>query len=210
LEKLGIANERQRMARELHDSVTQTIFSMTLTTQSALLLLNKDPSRLGAQLERLNQLTQSALMEMHTLISELRPDQPAGTGLVMALRQHLSTRNFPEGLAVSMDVEGEQAFSSAEEQVLFRIVQEALNNVAKHARASHVSLRVHLAEPCWIEIQDDGQGFDHQQAQGSGRMGLISMRERAAEIGWDTQIQSSPGKGTRIRVEKKETNKERP
>jgi signal transduction histidine kinase len=210
LEKLGIANERQRMARELHDSVTQTIFSMTLTTQSALLLLERDPSRLAAQLERLNQLSRSALEEMHTLISELRPNQAVGEGLVTTLRQHLASRQLPEGLALSIETEGEFELSPAEEQGLFRITQEALNNVIKHAYASHVKLRLHLAEPYWIEIQDDGQGFDYRQAQGGGRMGLTSMRERAAEIGWDTQIQSSPGEGTRIRVEKKDTNKERP
>jgi signal transduction histidine kinase len=209
-EQLGVAHERQRLARELHDSVTQTIFSMTLTTQSALLLMDKDPNRMGTQLERLNQLAQSAMMEMHTLISELRPDQAVDNGLVTALRQHLAIRQFPEGVSVTMDVEGEQALSQVEDKGLFRIAQEALNNVIKHAHASHVNLRLHLAEPYWIEIKDDGQGFDLQQARGGGRLGLASMHERAAEIGWDTQIQSSPGEGTHIRVEKKDTDTGRP
>ena len=209
LEKLSVAHERQRLARDLHDSVTQTIFSMTLTTQSALLLLERDPSRLKAQLERLNLLTQGALVEMHTLISELRPDQAVVNGLVMALRQHLASRQLPEGLSISMDVEGEQTLSPAEDQGLFRIAQEALNNVIKHAQASRVNVRLHLAEPYWVEIKDDGQGFDFQQPQEGGRVGLASMRERAVEIGWDTQIQSFPGEGTRVRVEKKEMNKER-
>ena len=209
LEKLSVARERQRLARELHDSVTQTIFSMTLTTQSAMLLLQRDPNRLGDQLERLNQLAQSALMEMHTLISELRPNQTVEYGLVMALRQHLNNRQLPEGLTVSMDVEGEQALSPSEDQGLFRIAQEAVNNVIKHANASHVKVRLHLVEPYWIEIEDDGQGFVTQQALGGGRLGLESMRERAVEIGWDTQIYSSPGQGTHIRVEKKVMNIER-
>ena len=209
LEQLGVAHERQRLARELHDSVTQTIFSMTLSIQSTLLLLERDPSQLGTQLEELNQLATSALVEMHTLISELRPDQSMGNGLVTALRKHLSSRQLPEGLSVAMEVKGEQALSTAEGQGLFRIAQEALNNVIKHAHASHVNLRLHLAEPYWIEIQDDGQGFDVQQAHGGGRLGLASMRERADEIGWETQIQSSPGEGTNIRVEKKDTSKKR-
>ena len=209
LEKLSVAHERQRLARDLHDSVTQTIFSMTLTTQSALLLMDRDPSRLKAQLERLNLLTQSALAEMHTLISELRPDQAVVNGLVMTLRQHLASRQLPEGLSMSMDVEGEPALSPAEDQGLFRIAQEALNNVIKHAHASRVNVRLHLVDPYWIEIKDDGQGFDLKQAQESGRVGLASMSERAAEIGWDTQIQSLPGEGTCIRVEKKEMIKER-
>lgn len=205
LQQLGAAHERQRLARELHDSVTQTIFSMTLTTQSALLLMERDPSRLGAQLERLNQLTQSAIMEMHTLISELRPDQPAGNGLVKALRQHLSKSQVPESLSISMEVEGEGSLSTDEDLGLFRIAQEALNNIIKHARASHVDIRLHLADPYWIEIKDDGRGFDIQQAHGGGHLGLASMRERAAEISWEMQIQSSPGEGTNIRVEKKRT-----
>jgi len=108
-----------------------------------------------------------------------------------------------------MEVEGEQALSTAEGQGLFRIAQEALNNVIKHAHASHVNLRLHLAEPYWIEIKDDGRGFNVQQAHGGGRLGLASMRERADEIGWETQIQSSPGVGTNIRVEKMDTNKKR-
>jgi len=205
LELLGTAHERQRLVRELHDSVTQTIFSMTLTTQSALLLMERDPSRLGVQLERLNQLTQSAIMEMHTLISELRPEQPTGDGLVKALRQHLSKSQLPEGLLISMEVEGEAALSKAEDLGLFRIAQEALNNIIKHAQASHVDIRLHLADPYWIEIKDDGRGFDIQQSHGSGHLGLASMRERAAEIGWETQIQSFPGEGTNIRIEKKRT-----
>jgi signal transduction histidine kinase len=205
LEKLGVAHERQRMARELHDSVTQTIFSMTLTTQAALLLLDRDIGQLKTQLERLNQLTQSALAEMHTLISELRTDKSARNDLVKILRQHLSSCKIPEGLSVSLDVEGEQRLSITEEQGLFRIAQEALNNVIKHAHASHVNLRLHLAEPYWIEIEDDGQGFDFQQAYGEGRLGFASMHERAVEISWNAQIKSSPGEGTHIRIEKLDT-----
>jgi len=209
LEQLGVARERQRLARELHDSVTQTIFSMTLTTQSALLLLERDTSRVGAQLDRLNQLAQGALSEMHTLISELRPGQVAGGGLASALRQHLQNHHFPEGLSIALEVEGEGALLKSEDQGLFRIVQEALNNVVKHAQASQAHLRLHMAEPFFVEIEDDGRGFNLQQSQGGGRMGLASMRERADEIGWKLQIESSPGKGTHIRVEKKDSEEER-
>jgi signal transduction histidine kinase len=132
LKQLGVARERQHLARELHDSVTQTIFSMTLTTQSAMLLLERDPNRVGIQLERLNQLAQSALAEMHTLISELRPEQIAGGGLVAELRLHIEARHIPEGLVVSLENEGDERLSAQEEQCHFRI-QEALNNVIKHA-----------------------------------------------------------------------------
>jgi signal transduction histidine kinase len=209
LKQLGVAHERQRLARELHDSVTQTIFSMTLTTQSALLLMDRDPSRVGDQLDRLNQLAQSALAEMHTLISELRPEQKVGSGLVAELRQDLKRRHIPEELSVSLDVEGDQALSQKENQVLFRIAQEALNNVVKHAHATNAQLRLHLAKPFWIEIEDNGQGFNLEQAQESGRLGLASMAERADEINWNLSMQSTPGAGTHIRVEKKYPLEER-
>jgi signal transduction histidine kinase len=202
LEQLAVTRERHRLARELHDSVTQTIFSMTLTTQSALLLLDRDPRQASAQLDRLHQLSQSALAEMRVLISELRPEKVAEGGLVVALRRHLADRHLPESLAVSLEVEGDQPLNSAEEQGLFRIAQEALNNIVKHAQATEACIRVHLTVPLWVEIQDQGQGFDLERAQDSGHVGLSSMGERAAEIGWNLQVISSPGAGTRVRVEK--------
>jgi signal transduction histidine kinase len=205
LEQLAVTRERHRLARELHDSVTQTIFSMTLTTQSALLLLaaRRDLSQVSAQLDRLHQLSQSALAEMRVLISELRPEKVAEGGLVAALRRHLADRRLPESLAVSLEVEGDQTLNLAEEQGLFRIAQEALNNIVKHAQASQAHVRLHLVEPSgWIEIEDQGQGFDLQRARDSGHVGLSSMGERAAEIGWNLRITTAPGAGTRIRVEK--------
>jgi signal transduction histidine kinase len=202
LKQLGVAHERQHLARELHDSVTQTIFSMTLTTQSALLLLERDRSRVAVQLERLNQLAQNALTEMHTLISELRPEQQPGGGLAVELQQHLKSRQIPDGLEVSLEIDGNNRLSPQEEQGLFRITQEALNNVIKHSQASKVWLHLHLEEPYWIEIADNGQGFDLNQAQGSGRLGLAGMQERAIDIRWKLSIQSTPETGTRIRVEK--------
>jgi signal transduction histidine kinase len=202
LEQLAVTRERHRLARELHDSVTQTIFSMTLTTQSALLLLDRDPNLARAQLDRLHQLSQSALAEMRVLISELRPEKVAEGGLVAALRRHLADHHLPESLAVSLEVEGDQTLDLAEEQGLFRIAQEALNNIVKHAQASEACIRLHLIEPLWMEIQDQGQGFDLEQARSSGRVGLISMGERAAEIGWNLRIITAPGAGTCIRVER--------
>jgi signal transduction histidine kinase len=207
--KLGVVRERQHLARELHDSVTQTIFSMTLTTQSAFLLLDKNPERIGSQCERLNQLAQSAMAEMQTLISELGPEPVTGSGLVAAVRRLLSGQQFTEGLDVTLEVDGERELPPLEAQGLFRIVQEALNNVVKHASTRSASLRLHMNEPFWIEINDDGQGFDTQQAREGGHLGLASMSERADEIGWDLTIQSTPGEGTHIRVEKRHPIEER-
>jgi signal transduction histidine kinase len=201
-EQLAVARERNRLARELHDSVTQTVFSMTLTTESALLLVERDPTRLKAQLEHLGQLAQGALGEIQVLVSELHPAKVAGGGLVVAIRRHLAERRLPDGLSVSLEVEGEGALGAGEEQGLFRIVQEALNNIVKHSQASQAYVRLHLAEPCWLEVADQGQGFDLQQARTGGGVGLAGMSERAAEIGWNLQVRTAPGSGTRIRAER--------
>jgi signal transduction histidine kinase len=209
IERLTAARERNRLARELHDSVTQTVFSMTMTTQSALLLLDREPARVGAQLDRLSDLANSALAEMQTLVAELRPEVAGQAGLAAALRQHLGGRPLPEGLAVSLEVEGDRPLVPTEEQSLFRIAQEALNNVVKHAHASRVTLHLHLTERPWLEIGDDGQGFDPQQVDGQGGIGLSSMRERAAEIGWNLRVLTGPGAGTRIRVEKEASDADR-
>lgn len=202
MEQLVVARERNRLARDLHDSVTQTVFSMTLTTQSALLLLERDPGRIGAQLDRMNQLARNALSEMQLLISELKPEETGKEGMITTLRNYLSSGYFPENLSVDLDVVGERSLGFDEEQGLFHIIQEALNNVMKHAHASRAQVRVHLTEPMWIEIEDHGKGFDLEQALNSGRVGLSSMRERAAEIGWDLHVSTSPEAGTCIRVEK--------
>jgi signal transduction histidine kinase len=202
LENLAVARERNRFARELHDSVTQTVFSMTLTTQSALLLFERDPVRVKDQLERLSQLVHSALAEMQTLISELKPEAGSAPGLVPALRRHLADNRIAENLSVSLQVEGEQSLTFKEEQALFGVAQEGLNNILKHAQTHEAHIRLHLEAPFWMEIEDRGQGFDLPRARSSGRMGLTSMQERAADIGWDLQVSTSPGAGTCIRVEK--------
>lgn len=203
-EKLAIARERYRLARDLHDSVTQTIFSMTLTTQSALLLVDHGSDQVDTQLHRLRHLAQNALLEIRALISELRSDRDNQGGLVASLRQHLAERQFSEELKASLDVEGDLFvhLSPAEEQGLFRIAQEALNNIVKHAHIPRAHIRLHLAEPSWMEIEDEGPGFDLSQPLKGGRVGLAGMNERAAEIGWRLQISHSPGAGVRIRVEK--------
>jgi len=201
VEQLVVARERNRLARDLHDSVTQTVFSMTLTTQSASLLLERDPSKVEAQLDRLSQLARNVLSEMQLLIAELKPETNQ-KGLTAAVASYLKSGHFSENLSVALNVEGNQPLEPAEEEGLFRIVQEALNNIMKHAQASSAQVRLHLTDPLWIEVEDQGSGFDLQKGQNSGRVGLFSMRERAEEIGWNLQIKTSPGAGTCVRIEK--------
>jgi signal transduction histidine kinase len=200
-EQLAAARARQGLARDLHDSVTQTVFSMTLATESALMLLERDPGRVEAQLDHLARLAQSALEQMQTLISELRPERLVG--LVQALRRHLAERTQPDSLAISLEVEGDGPLLPAEERGLYAIAREALNNIVKHARASRSLIRLHLSEPYWMEVTDDGQGFVVESAAMSGGVGLAGMGERAAEIGWDFEVRSAHGEGTSVRVIRK-------
>jgi len=184
-EHLAAARERNRLARELHDSVTQTAFSMNLTTQSAALLLERDPSRVEEQLERLYALARSALAEMQVLINQLKPEAGGQEGLPAALRQLLADSRFTShsdgGLSVSLEVEGQEPLQANEEQSLLRIAQEALNNILKHAHTSQAHIRLHLQEPFWMEIEDHGQGFDPQHVQRRGKVGLASMSERRGD-----------------------------
>jgi len=158
--------ERNRQARELHDSVTQTVFSMNMTTQSDALLLERDPSRVGKQLERLYTLAHNALGEMQVLIHELKPDPQES--LPAALRRLLADSRFSDTLSVRLTVQGDQPVAPVEQAALVRIAQEALNNILKHASTDQASFHVHLEQPPWLEISYRGQGFDVSQAQVPG------------------------------------------
>jgi signal transduction histidine kinase len=195
LEALAATRERNHLGRELHDSVTQTVFSMSLSTQSVLLLLEGEPARAAAQLDHLADLARSALAQMHVLIDELRPP-PLVTGGGGGIRRHIANAVFPKGWG-SRSRSGDLDLPAAEEEGLFRIAREAVNNVVKHASASHACLRVDPGPPPWMEIADDGCGFAAPTAVG---VGLAGIRERAAEIGWSIELESAPGRGTRLRV----------
>jgi signal transduction histidine kinase len=206
-EELAAAEERNRLARELHDSVTQTIFSMTLTAESTRILLERDPTRVAAQLDRLLELAQSALAEMRSLISHLRPKTVAEEGLVHALRRHVAERGDRDGLTVALNLEGfeeaDRRLSPETEEALFRIVQEALNNVVKHAHTDQAEIRLRLSdELASLLVEDFGVGFDPTHLRsGASHLGLTSMRERVKALGGRLEIESQAGVGTRITVE---------
>jgi signal transduction histidine kinase len=201
-QQLAAGRERQRLARELHDSVTQTIFSMTLTTQSALLLQARDPQKVAGQLDRLDQLARSAMSEMQELISRLAPETLTSGSIVNALQRHLDERLRLDNLSVALEVEGDGVLDPVERTGLFRIAQEALNNIVKHAGVTQAVVRLHLSEPFWMEVEDHGAGFDPKAVRDGSRMGLAGMGERAAGIGWTLRVTSSPGNGTCIRISK--------
>ncbi len=203
VEQLAINTERNRLARELHDSVTQTVFSMTLVTQSALLAMDREFSNVGAYLDRLNLLARSALSEMQVLVSELKPENSTHEPLGSMLQQHLKSSRFPPEFKTSLVIEGDGSLSPAEENGLFHIAEEALNNIVKHAHTLQAQLHLHLVEPYWMEIKDNGCGFAPTDAQDGSGVGLSSMRERAAEMGWELTVVTLTGQGTCVRAERR-------
>jgi PAS domain S-box-containing protein len=199
--------ERARLARELHDSVTQALFSMNLTTRSAEVLLNRpdvDHAELKQKLWDLRQLTQGALAEMRALIFELRPGALEEEGLVQALRKHAAAVQGRRLLHVEVHLDGEQEpprLRPAAEEALYRIAQEALHNVVKHAKASAAEIGIGADDRHVIlTVTDNGVGFDPEHVP-AGHMGLENMCQRAEALGGSCDVQSAPGKGTTLTVQ---------
>lgn len=201
-QEAAVLEERSRLARDLHDSISQQLFSMTLTAQAARAQLEKNPARTATQLERIQETAAAALAEMRALIFQLRPPGLSEHGLIGALQQHVASLDRREGLDVTLSVDGDERHARGVEQALYRIAQEALNNVVKHAGACCVQVQLNLStEQVILTIGDDGHGFDPTALNTSGRhLGLISMRERATELGGRLDLDSTPGKGTQIVV----------
>ncbi len=200
-EEIAAEQERSRLARELHDSVTQTVFSMNLTVQGACLLLTREPVRVVEQLERLEELAASAMQEIQALVAHLRPE--ASEGLPRTLCRLAAERQARDGLQVFIEISGDRVLPAPVASGLFAIAQESLNNVAKHARTGQAFIRLNLADSgAYLEIQDDGPGFEPEMVlMKPGHLGLVGMTDQAREIGWNLVVDSGCGRGTRIRVE---------
>lgn len=200
LANLAIEHERSRLARELHDSVTQTVFSMNLAAQSASLLLNKEPGRASGQLLRIEELAASALREIQSLVSQLKPPTILEEGLSAALRRLAMEQKARTGLQVTLEIQGEGRLSGKVATSLYAITQEALINVSKHSGACEAIVRLTVSRDCVsLEIEDRGRGFDPDgMMEPRGHLGLAGMLERANEIGWSLAVRSRPGQGTRI------------
>jgi PAS domain S-box-containing protein len=200
--------ERARLARELHDSITQSLFSMTMHAEAAQIARDREVGAeratplLDRNLRELHELTEAALAEMRALIFELRPGALQEEGLAAALRKHAAAVSAREGVAIRVHAPGDRLpIDSGIEEHLYRCAQEALHNVIKHARAAHTVIRLcsgpdgRLA----VEVEDDGQGFD-PGAIPAGHLGLRTMADRVEQIGGTLEINSAPGAGTRVRV----------
>jgi signal transduction histidine kinase len=202
-EELAVVQERNRLARNLHDSVTQTIFTMTLTAEVARILFNRDPVQAKPQLDRLQELAKSALGEMRSLLLELRPTALVTLGLIPALRRHIAMLERQYGLIVVLRVRGEPSLPDEQAQRLFWVIQEALNNVVKHARVDKASVTLQFeGSRTYVQIEDGGRGFEPEAIEADGKsMGLSSMRERVEMMGGTLTLDSRPGEGTCVTVE---------
>jgi signal transduction histidine kinase len=222
-EDLAIASERNRLARDLHDSVTQSLYSLTLFTQAAReRAAAGDLERVQRSLARIADIAGRGLKEMRLLVYELRPLALEEEGLVRALQQRLETVEGRSGLQTRLVLEPDQAVQlpAHVEQELYRIAQEALNNALKHAQATSITVRLAVTpslalrgepvEPSGqaadgqrieFEVADDGCGFDPGAVADKGGMGLTSIRERAESLGGALSLNSAPGQGTTLKVD---------
>jgi two-component system nitrate/nitrite sensor histidine kinase NarX len=198
----AILEERNRLARDLHDSVTQMLFSASLIAEAVPTLWKTDPPSVISNLDKLRMLTRGALAEMRTLLLELRPlvltEVPIERLLINLKDAFTGRTNVPVRLEVCENCEVE--LPNDVKIAIYRIAQESLNNISKHAEAHRVSIR-YQSEGGQVEliIQDDGRGFSGSQPVG-GQMGLRTLNERAKSIGAELYITSLPGKGTMVRL----------
>jgi PAS domain S-box-containing protein len=192
--------ERQRLARELHDSVSQALYGIGLGARTARTLIDREPTRAAEPLDFVVTLAEAGLTEMRALIFELRPDALETEGLVRLLEQQAAVLRSRHGLAVATDFGIEPEASMPVKEMLYRIAQETLHNTTKHAHAQRVTLSLrHDPEGIVLEVTDDGVGFD-PDGSFPGHLGLRSMRERASHHGAAIEILSALGEGTRTRV----------
>jgi signal transduction histidine kinase len=199
-QKLVAFEERQRLARDLHDSVTQTLFSASVIAEMLPILWSREPEQVEANLSELQTLTRCALTEMRDLLVELRPPAIVNGDLAELLHQLAEAMTKRTKIQVALDVRICGTLPEDEKIALYRITQETLNNIVKHATATHVSVRL-FADAAHIElcIEDNGCGFDPACIP-AAHFGVQGMRERAEGIGATLQLDSAPGAGTRVCV----------
>ena len=200
--ELAVLEERTRLARDLHDSVTQSLYSLVLLTEGWRRLLNAgSETQIEHHLGRIGEIAQQALREMRLLIHELRPPLLEQEGLVGAVRKRLDAVEKRVGIEARVVMEDLVELPASLEEGLYWITQEALNNALKHAASTKENVRICVEGGMLVlEISDGGQGFDPEAAKQRGGMGLTSMGERARQMGGTLTIKSTPGEGTTVKV----------
>jgi len=190
--------ERQRLARELHDSVSQALYGIALGARTARTILDRDPIKAIEPVEYVLDLAEAGLAEMRALIFELRPESLETEGIVAALDKQIAATSARYQIAITANLCDEPDISLDRKEVLYRIAQEALHNTVKHARATSVRISLeHLDSRLSLTVSDDGVGFD-PGGEFPGHLGLKSMRERVTHAGGDLCIDSKPGAGTTV------------
>jgi signal transduction histidine kinase len=199
--ELSIVEERQRIARELHDAVTQKLFSLRLTADAAATLTARDPARAAEELGTVRRLAAEVADELRAIVVGLRPVDLSGDGLDVALRKQVELLDRVHGAAVRFVGGTVPRLAAAAEGAAYRIAQEALHNALRHGTPSTVDVRVGVdGGVVSLEVADDGRGFDPGPAGSSGRLGLASMRDRARAAGGRLEVRSAPGAGTVVRL----------
>nr|WP_189180482.1 GAF domain-containing sensor histidine kinase [Microbispora rosea] len=199
--ELTVIEERTRMARELHDAVSQKLFSLRLTARAAAALARTDPERAAEAIERVERMAGEALTELRAVIVELRPPELDRHGLVGSLRKQaaLLDRLHPMTVAFTAEAEPPGELAPEIEVAVLRVTQEALHNAVRHAGATRIDVRLTYEEPTLVlEVADDGVGFDEAGVHG---LGLPSMSDRAQAVGGRLSVSSAPGRGTTVRLE---------
>ncbi|MBU6536082.1 GAF domain-containing sensor histidine kinase [Streptomyces mayonensis] len=201
--ELTIAEERSRLAHELHDAVSQKLFSLRLTAQAATALVDRDPARAKGELQQVATLAAEAADELRAAVVELRPAALEEDGLVATLRTQIQVLDRAHAARVTFAGHGVKALPAAQEEALLRVAQEALHNALRHSGAEHVGVTLHRrGTGAVLRVTDDGGGFDPRAVRRAGRhLGLVSMRDRAGGTGGRLTVRSAPGEGTTIEME---------
>jgi signal transduction histidine kinase len=199
---LALAEERERMARELHDALNQSLFSLSLTARAASRHLGTDPERAAEELNEIALLAKEAMAELRAVVEGLRTPDVDRDGLLPAIRSQAALLSRVHHLDVDVEANEEPTLDGRVEHEVFRIVQEALTNAVRHAQPARVTVSLVSGDSLQLTVRDDGLGFDPDEQNYRGRrLGLTSMRERAASIGGTLTISSSPGNGATVRLE---------
>ncbi|WP_426403328.1 GAF domain-containing sensor histidine kinase [Streptomyces sp. R-07] len=201
--ELTIAEERSRLAHELHDAVSQKLFSLRLTAQAAAALVDRDPARAKGELQQVAALAAEAADELRAAVVELRPAALDEDGLVHTLRTQIQVMDRAHSAKVTFESPGTRALPAAQEEAVLRVAQEALHNALRHADAELVTVSLtRSGQGARLTVTDDGKGFDPRTVRRAGRhLGLVSMRDRASGVGGRLTVTSAPDQGTTIEME---------
>ncbi|MEV7424002.1 GAF domain-containing sensor histidine kinase [Streptomyces sp. NPDC091212] len=201
--ELTIVEERSRLAHELHDAVSQKLFSLRLTAQAAAALVDRDPARAKGELQQVAALAAEAADELRAAVVELRPAALDEDGLVATLRTQIQVLDRAHSARVTFDSSGVRALPAAQEEALLRVAQEALHNALRHSGGERVDVTLaRRGQGAVLSVTDNGAGFEPRTVRRAGRhLGLVSMRDRASGVGGRLRVRSAPGRGTTIEME---------